>query len=56
MKIVSYERILCADSEPGHYSARKARNRTPMPSYQGTFSDSEMSDVIAYLLSLRGLP
>ena len=35
---------------------RKERNRTPMPSYQGTFSDSEMNDVIAYLLSLRGLP
>lgn len=31
-------------------------SRTPMPSYQGTFSDSEMGDVIAYLLSLRGLP
>jgi cytochrome c oxidase cbb3-type subunit 3 len=30
--------------------------RTPMPSYQGTFSESEMGDVVAYLLSLRGLP
>ena len=35
---------------------RRDRNRTPMPSYQGTFSDSEMGDVVAYLLSLRGLP
>jgi putative heme-binding domain-containing protein len=30
--------------------------RTPMPAYRGAFSDSEMNDVIAYLLSLRGLP
>jgi putative heme-binding domain-containing protein len=29
--------------------------RTPMPSYRSTFSDSETNDVIAYLLSLRGL-
>jgi putative heme-binding domain-containing protein len=30
--------------------------RTPMPSYRSAFSDSDMNDVIAYLLSLRGLP
>ena len=29
--------------------------RTPMPSFKATFSDSEMQDVIAYLVSLRGL-
>jgi cytochrome c oxidase cbb3-type subunit III len=35
---------------------RIERKRTPMPSYQDKFSDSEMGDVVAYLLSLRGLP
>jgi cytochrome c oxidase cbb3-type subunit 3 len=35
---------------------QRDRKRTPMPSYQGKFSDSEMGDVVAYLLSLRGLP
>jgi len=30
--------------------------RTPMPGYAGTFSESEMNDVVAYLLSLRGQP
>jgi len=35
---------------------QRDRKRTPMPSYKGTFSDSEMGDVVAYLLSLRGLP
>lgn len=33
---------------------RKDRTRTPMPAYRGTFSDSEMDDVVAYLASLRG--
>jgi putative heme-binding domain-containing protein len=28
--------------------------RTPMPGYRGTFSDTEIDDVVAYLLSLRG--
>jgi cytochrome c oxidase cbb3-type subunit III len=35
---------------------RRDRRHTPMPSYRGTFSDSEIGDVVAYLLSLRGLP
>ena len=35
---------------------RKNPKRTPMPSYRGTFSDSETGDVVAYLLSLRGMP
>jgi cytochrome c oxidase cbb3-type subunit III len=35
---------------------QKDRTRTPMPSYRGKFTDSEMDDVVAYLLSLRGLP
>ena len=35
---------------------RKDPKRTPMPSYRGTFSDSETGDVVAYLLSLRGMP
>jgi putative heme-binding domain-containing protein len=34
----------------------KDTKRTPMPSYGTIFSDSETNDVIAYLLSLRGLP
>jgi len=33
---------------------RKDAARTPMPSFQGTFSDSEREDVIAYLLTQRG--
>lgn len=32
----------------------KDDTHTPMPSFRGTFSDAEMEDVIAYLLSLRG--
>jgi cytochrome c oxidase cbb3-type subunit III len=35
---------------------QRDRKRTPMPSYQGKFSDSEMGDVVAYLLTVRGLP
>jgi cytochrome c oxidase cbb3-type subunit 3 len=33
---------------------RRDSQRTPMPSYQGTLSNSEVDDLIAYLLSLRG--
>jgi cytochrome c oxidase cbb3-type subunit III len=36
-------------------SLQKDPTRTPMPSFKSTFSDSEMLDVIAYLVSLRGL-
>ena len=34
---------------------RKDGERTPMPSFKGTFTDSELQDVIAYLVSLRGV-
>ena len=33
---------------------RKDAERTPMPSFQGTFSEGEREDVIAYLLTQRG--
>ena len=36
-------------------SLQKDPKRTPMPSFKDTFSESEMQDVIAYLVSLRGL-
>lgn len=32
----------------------KQRGKSPMPSYQGMLSDAEMTDLIAYLVSLRG--
>jgi cytochrome c oxidase cbb3-type subunit 3 len=33
---------------------RKERNRSPMPSYRGVFSETELNHVVAYLASLRG--
>jgi hypothetical protein len=30
--------------------------KSPMPSYRGVLSDSEIRDVIAYLISLQGTP
>lgn len=30
--------------------------KSPMPGYRGAFSDSEIQDLIAYLISLRGAP
>jgi putative heme-binding domain-containing protein len=33
---------------------RKDTTRSPMPSYRAVFSDSELTDVVAYLASLRG--
>jgi cytochrome c oxidase cbb3-type subunit 3 len=33
---------------------QKDRGKSPMPSYRGTLSDSEIDDVVAYLVSLRG--
>jgi cytochrome c oxidase cbb3-type subunit 3 len=35
---------------------RKLREETPMPSFEGTLSPSELQDLIAYLASLRGKP
>jgi cytochrome c oxidase cbb3-type subunit 3 len=35
---------------------RKLRGETPMPSFEGTLSPSELQDLIAYLVSLRGKP
>jgi putative heme-binding domain-containing protein len=32
----------------------KQRGKSPMPSYQGVLSDAELTDLIAYLVSLRG--
>jgi len=34
----------------------KHTDRTPMPSYRNRLNDREMDDLIAYLVSLRGLP
>ena len=31
----------------------KQRGKSPMPSYKGQLSDSELSDVVAYLASLK---
>lgn len=31
----------------------KQRGKSPMPSYQGQFSDTELTDVVAYLASLK---
>ncbi len=39
------EELVSLDRQPG---------RTPMPSYRGRISDSEVDDVVAYLVSLRG--
>ena len=33
---------------------QKDFTRSPMPSYKGVLSESELTDVIAYLVSLRG--
>ncbi|MEO8662656.1 MAG: c-type cytochrome [Bryobacteraceae bacterium] len=33
---------------------QKLWGKSPMPSYSGVFSDSELTDVVAYLASLRG--
>ena len=33
---------------------RKDWGKSPMPSYRGVFSDSEVQDVVAYLASLQG--
>jgi len=30
------------------------RTHTPMPSFRGTFSDAELDDIVAYLVTLRG--
>jgi cytochrome c oxidase cbb3-type subunit III len=32
----------------------KQRGKSPMPSYNGTLSDAEITDLVAYLVSLRG--
>jgi cytochrome c oxidase cbb3-type subunit III len=32
----------------------KQRGKSPMPSYKGTLSDAEITDLVAYLVSLRG--
>jgi cytochrome c oxidase cbb3-type subunit 3 len=56
--------IQIRDSSDRIYSFRKDELRelhkdwgkSPMPSYRGILSDSEMRDVIAYLISLRGAP
>ena len=31
----------------------KQRGKSPMPSYKGTLSDDELTDVVAYLASLK---
>lgn len=33
----------------------KVERRSPMPSYGGTFTETEINDVVAYLSSLRGV-
>jgi hypothetical protein len=35
--------------------ARKEVRKSPMPSYRNVLSEGELADVIAYLLSLRGM-
>jgi cytochrome c oxidase cbb3-type subunit III len=34
---------------------RKDWGKSPMPSYRGVFSDSELQDIVAYLASLQGV-
>lgn len=34
----------------------KRKGATPMPAYQGIFTDTELRDLVAYLSSLRGAP
>ena len=56
--------IQIRDDRDHLYSFRKAELRelqkdwgkSPMPSYQGAFSDSELQDLIAYLTSLQSAP
>jgi cytochrome c oxidase cbb3-type subunit 3 len=56
--------IQIRDASDRVYSFRKDELRelhkdwgkSPMPSYRGVLSDSEMQDVVAYLISLRGTP
>lgn len=33
---------------------QKDRGKSPMPSYRSTFSETELDDIVAYLVSLRG--
>jgi len=33
---------------------QKETGKSPMPSFRGAFSASEMDDLVAYLVSLRG--
>ena len=37
-------------------SAMELIRRSPMPSFQGKLSDAQISDVIAYLIRVRGEP
>ncbi|MGA3234986.1 MAG: c-type cytochrome [Bryobacteraceae bacterium] len=56
--------IQIRDSSDRIYSFRKDELRelhkdwgkSPMPSYRGVLSDSEIQDIIAYLMSLQGAP
>jgi len=56
--------IQIRDDQDRIYSFRKDELRelqkdwgkSPMPSYQGAFADSELQDLVAYLASLQGLP
>ena len=56
--------IQIRDDSDRLYSFRKEELRefhknwgkSPMPSYRGVLSDSEIRDVIAYLVSLEGAP
>ena len=36
-------------------SWKPAANRSPMPSYRTQFSEQELDDMVAYLVSLRGV-
>jgi putative heme-binding domain-containing protein len=54
--------IQIRDDQDHVYSLRKAElkdlrkdwGKSPMPSYKGAFSDSELQDLVAYLASLQG--
>jgi cytochrome c1 len=56
--------IQIRDSSDRLYSFRKEElhelhedwGKSPMPNYRGVLSDSELQDVVAYLVSLKGRP
>ena len=50
--IDEHERLLSLDKST--FREYTISEKSPMPSYKGTFNDQEISDLVAYLVSLKG--